>query len=95
MCLMSNDLLILDVNMAGSELIEGFVNKASNYTKIIIFSELDKNDFRVANLIKIVADSFLSKSPRLADIISTFQLVFTEVVRRSNRYVVISTGLSL
>jgi len=72
------DLLILDVNMPGSELLEDFVGKASNYTKIIIFSDLDRDDLRVANLIRIGADAFLPKSSELVAIISTFQLVFSE-----------------
>lgn len=72
------DLLILDVNMPGSELLEDFVSKASNYTKIIIFSDPDKDELRVANLIRIGADAFLPKSSELVAIISTFQLVFSE-----------------
>ncbi|TCC91739.1 response regulator transcription factor [Pedobacter frigiditerrae] len=72
------DLLILDINMPGTELLEDFVSKATNYTKVIIFSDLDKDDKRVENLIKIGADAFLPKSSKRVDIISTFQLVFSE-----------------
>lgn len=72
------DLLVLDINMPGSELLEDFVSQAVKYTKIIIFSDLDKHDPRVENLIKIGADAFLSKISQEADVISTLEFIFSE-----------------
>jgi len=72
------DLLILDINMPGSELLEDFVNQAIKYTKVIIFSDIDKDDPRVENLIKIGADAFLPKTSQQADVISTLEFIFSE-----------------
>ncbi|WP_316771550.1 response regulator transcription factor [Pedobacter frigiditerrae] len=72
------DLLILDINMPGSELLEGFVAQAIKYTKIIIFSDMDNDDPRVENLIKIGADAFLPKMSQQATVISTLEFVFSE-----------------
>lgn len=72
------ELLILDINMPGSELLEDFVSQAIKYTKVIIFSDLDKDDPRVENLIKIGADAFLPKMSQQATVISTLEFVFSE-----------------
>ncbi|RZK60677.1 MAG: response regulator transcription factor [Pedobacter sp.] len=72
------DLLILDINMPGSELLEDFVSQAIKYTKVIIFSDLDKDDTRVENLIKIGADAFLPKISRQEEVINTLAFIFSE-----------------
>ena len=71
------DLLILDINMPGSEQLEDFVSQAVKYTKVIIFSEYDKLDPRVENLLKIGADAFLSKSSSQEQVINTLQFLFS------------------
>jgi len=70
------DLLILDINMPGSEQLEDFVGQAIKYTKVIIFSEYDKLDPRVENLLKIGADAFLPKSAAEEQVASLLQLLF-------------------
>jgi DNA-binding NarL/FixJ family response regulator len=72
------DLLILDINMPGSELLEDFVSKACNYTKVIIFSDMDRDDPRVENLIKIGADAFLPKLSKQSEVVSALQFIFSE-----------------
>jgi len=71
------DLLILDINMPGSEQLEDFVSQAVKYTKVIIFSEYDKLDPRVENLLKIGADAFLAKSSSQEQVINTLQFLFS------------------
>lgn len=72
------DLLILDINMPGSQLLEAFVSQAIKYTKVVIFSCLYKDDPRIDNLIKIGAEGFLSKLSQQADVISTLEFIFNQ-----------------
>ncbi len=75
---MSYDLIIIDIYMPGNELLEAFVEQASKHTKVIIFSNLDKEDKRAQNLIRLGADAFLAKSAKQAEVISILQFVLSE-----------------
>ncbi len=74
----SYDLIIIDIYMPGNELLEVFVEQASKHTKVIIFSNLDKEDKRAQNLIRLGADAFLAKSAKQAEVISILQFVLSE-----------------
>ena len=71
------DLLILDIDMPGSELLESFVAQAIKYTKVVIFSSYEKEDKRVENLVKIGAEAFISKTAQQDEVISILQFVFS------------------
>lgn len=70
------DLLILDINIPGGELLENFISQAIKYTKVIIFSEYNDEDEKVKNLLRIGADAFLSKSASQEEVINTLQFLF-------------------
>ncbi|RZL51274.1 MAG: response regulator transcription factor [Pedobacter sp.] len=72
------DLLILDINMPGSDQLEDFVSQAVKYTKVIIFSEYNHDNPRAKKLIDLGADAFLSKSALEEEVISTLLFVFSE-----------------
>lgn len=72
------DLLILDIEMPGSELLEHFVAQATKHTRVVIFSSYDNNDSRVVNLLKIGANGFISKTASQEQVISTLLFVFGE-----------------
>lgn len=74
---MTYDLLILDINMPGSEMLENFVSQAVKYTKVIIFSEYDDKDVMVKNLLQIGADAFLPKSASEEEVINTLLFLFS------------------
>lgn len=69
------DLLILDIEMPGSKLLEDFVTRAVKYTKVVIFSSHDRDDDRVVNLLKIGADAFISKTAAQKEVISSLVFV--------------------
>ncbi|RZL69492.1 MAG: response regulator transcription factor [Pedobacter sp.] len=72
------DLLILDIDMPGTELLEDFIVQAIKYTKVVLFSSFDINEERVVNLMSIGTHVFIPKTASKEEVINSLYLLFKE-----------------
>ena len=73
------DLLLLDINLPGSDDLHDFVRQAVLYTKVVICCEEVEDNPKARGFLAMGTEAFLLKSAKEEDTISTLLFVFSEI----------------